>query len=151
MSGKARGQVARITIKMKKISNKEVPVLVRPCVLYTMEGTMAAQVILYVQLLLCAVDVNGIKETLKDVEMLDDVVDAVDFLREQWYLCVVDLETAGQVCKHLLPENKEVLECIEEARTAQQGNKAKSETTKGKVAESEGEDEGDGEMADGGL
>ena len=126
MSEKRRGKTARLTIEMKNIILKEVPVLVRPCVLYTMEGTTAAQVILYVQLLLCAVDVDGIEEQLKDDNTLNDVVEAVHFLREQCYLSIVDLETARKVCEILLPDDNKVLKVIAEAVKAQ--NPKKSET-----------------------
>jgi hypothetical protein len=91
-----------------------------------MEGTTAAQVILYVQLLLCAVDVDGIEKQLKDDHTLNDVVDAVHFLREQWYLSIVDLETARKVCEILLPDDNKVLKVIAEAVKAQ--NPKKSET-----------------------
>jgi len=120
MSANQRGKTARLNTKeMKNILFKEVPVLVRPCVLYTMEGTTAAQVILYVQLLLCAVDVDGIQEKIKDDDTLNDVVNAVHFLKEQWYLSIVDLETARKVCEILLPDDKKVLEVIAEAVKAQ--------------------------------
>lgn len=120
MSANRRGKTARLNTKeMKNILFKEVPVLVRPCVLYTMEGTTAAQVILYVQLLLCAVNVDGIQEKLKNDHTLNDVVNAVHFLKEQWYLSIVDLETARKVCEILLPDDEKVLEVIAEAVKAQ--------------------------------